>query len=45
VNRTEITSLADWEETLARITPGDTVLLLIDRGGRTYFVPLKAEKR
>jgi|UniRef100_A0A7V3YGK1 serine protease Do len=45
VNRTEITSLADWEEALARITPGDTVLLLIDRGGRTYFVPLKAEKR
>ncbi|WP_017873258.1 Do family serine endopeptidase [Candidatus Caldatribacterium saccharofermentans] len=45
VNRTEIASLADWEEALARITPGDTVLLLIDRGGRTYFVPLKAEKR
>lgn len=44
VNRQEITSLADWEDALAQIQPGDTVLLLVDRGGRTYFVPLKAEK-
>lgn len=45
VNRREITSLADWEDVVARINPGDTVLLLIDRGGRTYFVPLKAKER
>ncbi len=45
VNRREITSLADWEDVLAQIRPGDTVLLLVDRGGRTYFVPLRAEKR
>ncbi|MGQ9621889.1 MAG: DegQ family serine endoprotease [Candidatus Caldatribacteriaceae bacterium] len=45
MNRQEIASLADWDRTLAEVQPGDTVLLLIDRGGRTYFVPLKAEKR
>ncbi|MCS7242448.1 DegQ family serine endoprotease [Candidatus Caldatribacterium sp.] len=45
VNRKEIASLADWESALAQVRPGDTVLLLIDRGGRTYFVPLKAEER
>lgn len=45
VNRQEITSLTDWDRALAEVQPGDTVLLLIDRGGRTYFVPLRAEKR
>lgn len=45
VNRQEINSLADWEEAVAQIEPGETVLLLIDRGGRTYFVPLRTEKR
>jgi serine protease Do len=45
VNRQEIASLADWDRALTEVRPGDTVLLLIDRGGRTYFVPLKAEKR
>ncbi|MEN3184698.1 MAG: DegQ family serine endoprotease, partial [Atribacterota bacterium] len=45
VNREEIASLGDWEDALAQVRPGDTVLLLIDRGGRTYFVPLRAEER
>lgn len=45
VNRNEVTSLEDWEDALAQVSPGDTVLLLIDRGGRTYFVPLRAESR
>lgn len=45
VNRNEVTSLEDWENALAQVSPGDTVLLLIDRGGRTYFVPLRAESR
>jgi serine protease Do len=45
LNRKKITSLGDWKEVLSRIQPGETVLLLIDRGGRTYFVPLRAEKR
>ena len=45
LNRRRITSLGDWEDALSRIQPGETVLLLIDRGGRTYFVPLRAGKR
>lgn len=45
LNRRRITTLSDWEEALSRIQPGETVLLLLDRGGRTYFVPLKAEKK
>ncbi len=44
-NRNGITSLRDWEQALSRIQPGESVLLLIDRGGRTYFVPLRAEQR
>ncbi|NSW77192.1 MAG: DegQ family serine endoprotease [Candidatus Atribacteria bacterium] len=45
LNRRRIATLSDWEEALSRIQPGETVLLLLDRGGRTYFVPLKAEKK
>ncbi|MGC8778236.1 MAG: DegQ family serine endoprotease [Candidatus Caldatribacteriaceae bacterium] len=46
LNRRRIASLNDWDEALSTIQPGETVLLLIDRGGRTYFVPLRAtEKR
>lgn len=45
LNRRRIATLSDWEEALSRIQPGETVLLLLDRGGRTYFVPLRAEKK
>lgn len=45
LNRRRIATLFDWERALSRIQPGETVLLLLDRGGRTYFVPLKAEKK
>lgn len=45
LNRRRIATLSDWEEVLSKIQPGETVLLLLDRGGRTYFVPLKAEKK
>lgn len=45
INRRKIRSLDDWEGVLSTVQPGETVLLLIDRGGRTYFVPLRAEKK
>ncbi|MGQ9474249.1 MAG: DegQ family serine endoprotease [Candidatus Caldatribacteriaceae bacterium] len=45
INRGKIRSLDDWEGVLSTVQPGETVLLLIDRGGRTYFVPLRAEKK
>lgn len=45
INRGKVKSLNDWEEVLSGVQPGETVLLLIDRGGRTYFVPLRAEKK
>ncbi|MDI3530389.1 MAG: serine protease DegQ [Candidatus Atribacteria bacterium] len=44
VNRQRITSLEDWYQATATIKPQDVALLLIDRGGRTYFVPVRAEE-
>ncbi|MDI3543608.1 MAG: serine protease DegQ [Candidatus Atribacteria bacterium] len=44
VNREEIKDLNDWRAAINKIEPGETVLLLISRGGQTYFVPLKAEE-
>jgi len=44
VNRQRITSLEDWYQAIANIKPQDVALFLIDRGGRTYFVPVKAEE-
>ncbi len=44
VNRQRITSLEDWYQATAKIKPQDVALFLIDRGGRTYFVPVKAEE-
>ncbi len=40
-NRTEVSSLEDWEKIISKLEPGDTLLLLIFRGGRTYYVPIK----
>lgn len=43
LNRQTIQNLQDWNTVLSMIEPGDTVILLINRRGRTYFVPLKVK--
>ncbi|MDK2896985.1 MAG: serine protease Do [Candidatus Atribacteria bacterium] len=41
INRRPVESLNDWYSALSEVEPGKTVLFLIDRGGRTYYVPVK----
>jgi serine protease Do len=43
-NRIEVSSVEKWEEVISRLEPGDTLLLLVFRSGRTYYVPIKVEK-
>ena len=43
-NRTEMSSVDEWEELINKLEPGDTLLLLVFRNGRTYYVPIKVEK-
>jgi len=43
-NRIEMLSVDEWEELINKLEPGDTLLLLIFRNGRTYYVPIKVEK-
>jgi serine protease Do len=43
-NRLEVSSVEKWEEVISRLEPGDTLLLLVFRSGRTYYVPIKVEK-
>ncbi|MCX6089409.1 MAG: PDZ domain-containing protein [Candidatus Atribacteria bacterium] len=46
VNRKNVGSLSEWNTLVTFLKPGDTVILLINRVGRTYFVPMKiAEKK
>ena len=40
-NRKEVSSISDWENIISKLAPGDTLLLLIFRSNRTYYVPLK----
>ncbi|MBC7320537.1 Do family serine endopeptidase, partial [bacterium] len=40
-NRQEVSTIATWEDIINKLKPGDTVLLLIYRNNRTYYVPLK----
>jgi len=42
VNRTDVSSVEEFKTVLANVEPGDTVILLISRAGRTLFVPVKA---
>ena len=41
LNRQDIKTLNDWYDSLRTVQPGDTILLLISRRDRTYFVPVK----
>lgn len=43
-NRIEVSSVEKWEEVISKLEPGDTLLLLVFRSGRTYYVPIKVEK-
>ena len=43
-NRIEMSSVDEWEELINKLEPGDTLLLLVFRSGRTYYVPIKVEK-
>lgn len=40
-NRKEVSTVQEWEEVINKLTPGDTLLLLIFRSNRTTYVPLK----
>ncbi len=43
-NRTEASSIGEWEKVINKLEPGDTLLLLIFRNQHTYYVPIKVEK-
>jgi len=43
-NRIEMSSIDEWEEIINKLEPGDTLLLLVFRNQRTYYVPIKVEK-
>ena len=43
-NRIEMSSVDEWEELINKLESGDTLLLLVFRNGRTYYVPIKVEK-
>jgi len=43
-NRVEVSTVDEWEKVISKLEPGDTLLLLVFRSGRTYYVPIKVEK-
>ena len=43
-NRGEVSTVDEWEEVISKLEPGNTLLLLVFRNGRTYYVPIKVEK-
>jgi len=43
-NRTEVSSIGEWEKVISKLEPGDTLLLLVFRNQHTYYVPIKVEK-
>jgi len=43
-SRIEMSSVDEWEELINKLEPGDTLLLLVFRNQRTYYVPIKVEK-
>jgi len=45
LNRRDIRTLNNWYDLLQTVKPGDTILLLIRRRERTYFVPVKTEEQ
>jgi len=43
-NRTELSSVEEWEKVINKLEPEDTLLLLVFRNQHTYYVPIKMEK-
>lgn len=43
-NRTEVSSVEEWEKVINKLKPEDTLLLLVFRNQHTYYVPIKVEK-
>ena len=43
-NRTEVSSIGEWEKVINKLKPEDTLLLLVFRNQHTYYVPIKVEK-
>src|SRR5665648_746358 len=43
-NRTEVSSIGEWEKVINKLEPGDTLLLLVFRNQHTYYVPIKVDK-
>ena len=43
-NRSEVSSLAEWEKLINQLEPGKTLLLLVFRDNHTYYVPIKIEE-
>jgi len=43
-NRIEMSSIDKWEELINKLEPEDTLLLMVFRNRRTYYVPIKVEK-
>jgi serine protease Do len=44
VNQTTVNSVTDYQQALARVRPGDAVLLLVDRDSGYFFVGIKVAK-
>jgi S1-C subfamily serine protease len=44
VNRQRITNESDYSKAMGEAKAGQGVLLLVNRGGSTFFVSLKEEK-
>ena len=43
-NRNKVSSISEWEGIIGQLKTGDTLLLLVFRGGHTYYVPVKIEE-
>ncbi len=43
-SRVEVSTVDEWEKVISKLEPGDTLLLLVFRSGRTYYIPIKVEK-
>ncbi len=43
INRQEVLTREEWVAATSVLSPGDTALLLIRRGDRSYYVPLQVE--
>ncbi len=43
LNRLRIRNRQDWDAALQMVEPGDKLIILVDRRGRTFFVPIEVK--